>query len=79
MASKLSSQYATQFFLGAAKEVSEQHKFFTLWPVTRKQRVILGWAIKGEKAGIHRGKRSFGRKVAAGQKLQTNIAIFISW
>ena len=41
------------------KEINEKQKFFALRPVTRKRREILGWAIKGEKSGIHRGTNDF--------------------
>ena len=30
------------------KEISQKLKFYTLRPVTRKRREILGWAIKGD-------------------------------
>ena len=52
-----------QSFLGAAREISEKRKFFTLWSLVRKQREILGWAIKGEKPGIHRGAIAFWAKI----------------
>ena len=48
-------------------QISENLIFFTLRPVTRKRREMLGWAINGEKPGIHRGTNAFGRKLAAGQ------------
>ena len=51
----MSLQWATKVFLRADTEISEKGKFFTLKPITRKQREILGWTIKGEKAVKHRG------------------------
>ena len=44
-------------------EISEKRNFFTLRPVTRKRRQILGWAIKREKAGIHRRTNTFRAKI----------------
>ena len=38
-------------------------QILTLRPVTRKRREILGWAIKGEKSGIHRGTNAFWEKI----------------
>ena len=49
-------------FWGAAAQMSEKLNFFTLWPPARKRREILGWAIKGEKPGIHRGTNTFWAK-----------------
>ena len=40
-------------------QISEKLIFFTLRPVTRKRREMLGWAINGEKPGIHRGTVTF--------------------
>ena len=40
-------------------QISEKLIFFTLRPVTRKRREMLGWAINGEKPGIHRGTNAF--------------------
>ena len=48
-------------------QISEKLIFFTLRPVTRKRREMLGWAINGEKPGIHRGTNAFWRKLAVGQ------------
>ena len=51
------------------KEISQKLIFYTLRPVTRKRREILGWAIKGEMMYmqfwiLHRGPNAF---FAAGQ------------
>ena len=60
---------ARDFFLRTDKEINEKQKSFTFRSVTRKRREILGWAIKGEKAGIHVGTEVFWAKVGCGAVL----------
>ena len=55
------------FFLRTDKEISEKQTFFTSWPVTQKQREILGWAIKGQMMDMHRGPNAFLAKSGCGQ------------
>ena len=47
-------------------QISEKLIFFTLRPFTRKRREMLGWAINGEKPGIHRGTNAFSAKIGCG-------------
>ena len=56
-------------FWGAAREMSKKSIFFALWSPARKRREILGWAIKGEKPGIHRGTNAFWAKIGCGAVL----------
>ena len=64
MASKL-SVHEPEIFLQADTEINENEKN-TLRDVTRKRRELLGWVIKGEMTGIHRGTNSFLKKVCCG-------------
>ena len=57
---------ARDFFLRTDKEINEKQKSFTFRSVTRKRREILGWAIKGEKSGIHVGTEVLWAKVGCG-------------
>ena len=56
-----------KLFLQTDKEISEKNRnFFTLRPVTRKRREILGWAIKGQMIYMHRGPTTFLAKSGCG-------------
>ena len=52
---RIEHKQARSFFLRTDNEISEKQNFFTLWPVTRKGREILGWAIKGQMMDMYRG------------------------
>ena len=61
------SQYLSSFSSNYPK--SKKSNFFALWSPARKRREILGWAIKGEKPGIHRGTNAFWAKIGCGAVL----------
>ena len=63
---KIERTRARYFFGGDGQGDQSKTEFFTLRPVTRKRREILGWAIKGEKSGIHVGTEVLWAKVGCG-------------
>ena len=62
MTSKLCPEQAETNFSEVAMEFREKWNFFTLQSRAPKRREILGWVIKCEKAGIHRGTNAFWAK-----------------
>ena len=65
----VASEWSPKLFFVDGKGNHWKTEIFTLWPVTWKRREILGWAIKGEKAGIHRGTNTFWAKIGCGAVL----------
>ena len=66
---RIEHKQARSFFLRTDNEISEKQNFFTLWPVTRKGREILGWAIKGQMIIMYRGPNIYLAKSGCGAVL----------
>ena len=66
------------FFLQTDKKSSEKRIFFTLRPVSWKQRKIL-MGLKGKKAGIHKGTNAFWAKSCCGAVLTLFWSSEVVW
>ena len=65
----VASKSSPKLFFADGQGNQWKTEIFTVLPVTRKRREILGWAIKGEKVGIQRGANAFWAKIACGAVL----------